>query len=149
MERSSAQPSIGVGAGNFYGVWRIFAQVSPDFQKKTSSYHFGPHFLKSKHIKCRFCSCKNFHSFCPDFHRFCPDFKGFCPNFHQIRTVGGAISPPALPPLTPLPPLVGNDQTLRSVSLRSVFVLCTVVQLCFREWKMGINEYEQINSKIF
>jgi len=65
-------------------------------------------FMKSKHIQ-RF--CETFHKFCSNFHRFSPDFKWFFPDFHQIKSFGGAVAPPALPPSTPVaPPLAHQRQ---------------------------------------
>jgi len=76
------------------------AQISPNLPEKTFALPFWALFFKkTKHIK-RF--CEGLHTFCPNFHRFCLDFKRFCQDFHQIKTFGGALSPPAPPPSTPL-----------------------------------------------
>jgi len=110
---------IGVGAGKFLGVWKIFAQISPNllasalFQVKALQAPFLPKFtpnlpkfppnfpeklgenfrcyvLKSKHIQW---FCEGVHTFCPNVHRFCPDFKWFCPDFHQIKRFGVHLHP--------------------------------------------------------
>jgi len=120
---------IGVGAGKYLGVRRIFARISPNLPEKflgkflrISSHEdlFGltskrrVPFLQIKQgwapVLPVFSSSlprfsrilKSFHRFCPDFHGFCPDFQRFNPNFHQIKTFGGALSPPAHPPSSPL-----------------------------------------------
>ena len=56
--------------------------------------------MKSNNVGRHF--CPDFQGVYPDFQRFCPNFQGFCPNFKQIKTVVGALAPPAPPPPTPL-----------------------------------------------
>jgi len=48
--------------------------------------NLGRHFLKSYNIG----------------HHFYPHFQGFCQDFQQIKTIGGALTTPALPLPTPL-----------------------------------------------
>ena len=125
-------PLIGVGADKFVGVRRIFAQISPNLPKKFLCA-FCPYIFSHKEDEGLFLVwppkkvlivffCKrwapffevkqcwapfflDFQGFYPDFQRFCPNFQGFCPNFQQIKTFGGALVPPAVPPPTPLHPL--------------------------------------------
>ena len=108
---------IGVGAGKYLGVQRIFARIPPnlpeyplkeiDLQKRLL-WDFGRHFFfKSKHVGPHFCSyfqkvCSHFQGFCEGFQRFCPDFYVFCQDFHQIKTFGGALTPPPPIPLSQL-----------------------------------------------
>jgi len=93
--------SIGVGAGKFLGVRRIFARISPNLPENNSEENdiqkndcilIHLHFVKTKHFKHHFlpkfsqtCPKKTlkrhdlqrnvgFHTFWPNFHRFCPDF---------------------------------------------------------------------------
>jgi len=98
---------IGVGAGKFLGVRRIFARISPNCPKdfwatfcvnifswrpywapfpSSNQSTLGAIFFKSKDAGRHFCSyvqevCPDFQRFCEGFHRFCPDFSGFCPDF--------------------------------------------------------------------
>ena len=57
---------VGVGAGKFLGVRRIFAQISSNLHEQNSKE--WAHFFKSKHFK----------------HHFCPDFPQTCLNFPQL-----------------------------------------------------------------
>jgi len=92
--------TIGVGAGKFLGVRKIFVRIFTNLPEKiwatlptnffpqrswrsffgmTSkkvfmcfSANVGRHFMKSNKVG---------RHFCPDFQRFCPDFHGVCPDF--------------------------------------------------------------------
>jgi len=92
---------IGVGAGKFWGVRRIFARIFPNLPeknpKKVLHTVLGAIFFKSKHAGRHFCSY--FQGVCSDFQGFCEGFQRFFPDFHQIKTFGGAL---ALPPPTPV-----------------------------------------------
>jgi len=84
---------MGVGAGKFLGVRRIFARILPNLPGKTPkkvtskkiSCHFGRHFFPIKVCRASFLLvftrvCSYFQGFCESFQRFCPDFRGFSPN---------------------------------------------------------------------
>jgi len=93
----------GEGAGNFFGVRSIFAgilrnvpekiSIKSDLQKESSSCYFGrrraPFLLKFSGV------CSDFQGFCEGLYRFAQTSLGFFPNFHQIKTFGGALTPPA------------------------------------------------------
>jgi len=91
---SCMDSTIGVGAGKFWGVQKIFARIFPNFPERfwatlptnffpkdhedlflgwlpekvfmCFSANVGHHFMKSNKVGCHFC---------PDFQRFCPDFQ--------------------------------------------------------------------------
>ena len=104
---------IGLGAGKFLGVGRIFARISPNLPKNfcsTFAYTFSP----TKIVKAFFgvtskwrYSCVFLHTlgatvlnkkfrepffpyfqgFCPDFHGCCLDFQNFCPDFQGFSQI--------------------------------------------------------------
>jgi len=101
---------IGVGAGKFLGVQRVFARTSlnlsswPSFgmtSKKRFSYdspNIGRHFLKWNHVGRHFRpnfqgSCEAFHRFCSDFHGFFQYIQGICPDFTKSKLLGCACNP--------------------------------------------------------
>jgi len=88
---------IGVGAGNFWlceGLLPEFSQTFPKkLQKKPLHIILGAIFFKLKPVG-RHHFDQMSREFVMDFKRFFPDFKGFFPDFHQIKTFGGALSPP-------------------------------------------------------
>ena len=113
---------IGVGASEFLGVQRIFAQNFPNLPKKLSCKFCRPFFgVASKkwsllvilqtlgaifEVKERWAPfLLRFSKILPRsleiFSGFFPDFQIFCPNFQQIKTFGGTLAPPA--PTSPTP----------------------------------------------
>ena len=117
--------TIGVGAGKYLGVRRIFAQISPNLPKNfwaTFSANISHEdqkndihvilqtlrnsFFKSNHIGCNFCSYfegvyPDFLGFCKGFNRFCPDlygfFPGILPGFSPNKNFWGCTFTPCNP----------------------------------------------------
>jgi len=102
ISKSVVVQHIGEGAGNFFGVRRIFARILPNVPEKNSiksdlqkkalhvilgavGRHSCSYFLEFAHI------FKDFVKVCTDLPRFPRDFF---PNFHQIKTFGGALTHP-------------------------------------------------------
>ena len=75
-------------------------QALCELQKKAFHVNSGAIIFKSKHVGRHFRS--DFQRVLEGSQRFCPDFMGFCPDIHQIETFGGAVTPPAPPPPTPV-----------------------------------------------
>jgi len=71
---------------NFQRSWIIFFGVSSKKGLNVFSANVSRHFVRSNNVG----------------RHFCPDFQGFCPDFQQIKTFGGALSPPASTSPTPL-----------------------------------------------
>jgi len=75
---------IGVGASKFFGVQRIFAQITPNLPKKLlcnfADRIFG---MASKNGLYLF-FCKRWAPFCPDFRGFCLDIRVFCSDFQRF-----------------------------------------------------------------
>jgi len=86
----------GEGAGNFFGVRRIFARILPnvpeknsiksDPQKESSSCYFGRR--RTPFLLIFSAVCSDFQGFCEGLYRFAQISPGFFPNFHQIKTFG-------------------------------------------------------------
>jgi len=82
---------IGVGASEFLGVQRIFAQTCPKSCRANFADRFlvwppknGLHLLFCKRWAPYLKSNNVGRHFCSDFQRFCLDIWGFCPVFAQI-----------------------------------------------------------------
>jgi len=82
---------IGVGAGKFLGVQRIFARISPNLPQNflcdfcLKSFPHKDHLwydLQKKVFLCLY--AKVWRLFSPDFQGFCPNFQVFFPDFARI-----------------------------------------------------------------
>jgi len=106
---------IGLGAGTFSGLRRIFSRISPNFHEvfcATFSYKFSPqrllrHFLVWPPKKVFMCFSANlgrrFWKSSNVGQHFYADYHGCCQDFQQIKTTFKcALASPAPPPPTPL-----------------------------------------------
>jgi len=96
------------------------------------SYQFERHYFQIKACWRHFCS--DFQGVLEGSQRFCLDFRGFCPDFHQMKTFGGAVASPALPPPTP-------------VTLRLLYLLWTNFP-AKRQWSTYVAEKHKIRAAI-
>jgi len=92
--------NIGVEAGKFLGVRRIFAQISPNLPEK----HSKENDLQDKRLhfdfECYFCKIKAHTAILRRYSHILPKFPHiFCPDFHQIKSFGVRLPPPPTPVL--------------------------------------------------
>jgi len=91
--------NIGVGAGKFLGVRRIFSQISPNFPenipKKMASKEKRLHFDFNRY----FCKIKEHAAIWRRYSQILPKFPNiFCPDFYK-KFWGCACTPPPTPVL--------------------------------------------------
>jgi len=81
-----------------------FCSTFPKLAQNVFVRRLSTNFLPQNHEDlCGVASKKGLMCFSANVWRhFFPDFLGFFPDFRQTKTFGGAIIPPAPPPLTPL-----------------------------------------------
>ena len=98
--------NIGVGAGKFLGVRRIFARISPNLPEKLLCDFFPKNFLSQKWLRplkllFGWPRKKIFVCFFGFRRKKAKRWAPICPDFRQIKTFGGALAPPLLSPLAP------------------------------------------------
>jgi len=86
--------TIGLGAGKFWEVLRIFARIFPNLSEK--KLHEKVTSKKKLYVILGAISAPYFQRFCQDFHGFFADFIGFCPDFTESKCLGVLLHP--LPP---------------------------------------------------
>ena len=92
------QQHIGIGAGKFLGVRRIFARILPNLPEKkpwkaTSKQKLFMLFW-APFLLIFSGACSDFQGFCEGFQRFCSYFHGFCPRiFTNSKLLGCALAP--------------------------------------------------------
>ena len=97
---------LGVGAGNFLVVRRIFSRISPNLPEKVFVQLLPTNFLPQRSLRPFFGVTSKtvlhvflYKTWAPFFEvkqfwaPLLPDFQGFCPDFQQIKTFGVRLHP--------------------------------------------------------
>jgi len=85
--------TIGLGAGKFWEVLRIFARIFPNLSEK--KLHEKVTSKTKLYVILGAISAPYFQRFCQDFHGFFADFIWFCPDFTESKCLGVLLHPPA------------------------------------------------------